>query len=570
MLYILVKKQLAEIFRSFFYDPKRNKARTLSSKIIMIVLFAFLMIGILGGMFFSLAMGIRSIITLGYGWFYYIVMGLVALFLGVFGSVFNTYSTLYLAKDNDLLLSMPIPIKDLIASRLVSVYIMGLMYSAIVCIPSIIVYFTVSAISFLKIIGCLSWLIVISIFVFALSCLLGYVVAQIATRLKRKNIVTVFVSVLFLAIYYVFYAKAIDMMQELVKNTVLYGQSVKNSAYPLYLFGTMAEGSIVGVVGYLALSLLIIYLLWHTLSYSFLKIATMTKITTHTKINNKTFQQHSHFKALLNKEFGRFMSSANYMLNCGLAILFMPIAGIALIIKSQEVMAVMNALSQNVQGALVVLACSGICMLASMNDMAAPSMSLEGKNAWIIQSLPVDAKMLLKAKACMQYILTGIPVCFLSICVMIAFKLSFVSSLIILIFPQLYCLLTALFASWIGMMRANLQWTNELYPIKQSLSVTICLFGGWGVSFAIGLLYMYIGHHLGAGIYLLMISVLLVLLSYMIIRYFDHHGNEKLMNMHQGEVVSLFCIKKTMLGSTSSMIIIWENLYFRNYFLSLE
>lgn len=532
MLYILVKKQLAEIFRSFFYDPKRNKARTLSSKIIMIVLFAFLMIGILGGMFFSLAMGIRSIITLGYGWFYYIVMGLVALFLGVFGSVFNTYSTLYLAKDNDLLLSMPIPIKDLIVSRLVSVYIMGLMYSAIVCIPSIIVYFTVSAISFLKIIGCLSWLIVISIFVFALSCLLGYVVAQIATRLKRKNIVTVFISVIFLAIYYVFYAKAIDMMQELVKNTVLYGQSVKNSAYPLYLFGTMAEGSIVGVVGYLALSLLIIYLLWHTLSYSFLKIATMTKITTHTKINNKTFQQHSLFKALLNKEFGRFMSSANYMLNCGLAILFMPIAGIALIIKSREVMAVMNALSQNVQGAIVVLACSGICMLASMNDMAAPSMSLEGKNAWIIQSLPVDAKMLLKAKACMQYILTGIPVCFLSICVMIAFKLSFVSSLIILIFPQLYCLFTALFASWIGMMRANLQWTNELYPIKQSLSVTICLFGGWGVSFAMGLLYMYIGHHLGAGIYLLMISVLLLLLSYTIIRYFDHHGNEKLMNMH--------------------------------------
>ena len=82
------------------------------------------------------------------------------------------------------------------------------------------------------------------------------------------------------------------------------------------------------------------------------------------------------------------------------------------------------------------------------------------------------------------------------------------------------------------MMRANLQWTNELYPIKQSLSVTICLFGGWGVSFAMGLLYMYIGHHLGAGIYLLMISVLLLLLSYMIIRYFDHHGNEKLMNMH--------------------------------------
>ena len=35
------------------------------------------------------------------------LMGLLAVFLGAFGSVFNTYSGLYLAKDNDLLLSMP-------------------------------------------------------------------------------------------------------------------------------------------------------------------------------------------------------------------------------------------------------------------------------------------------------------------------------------------------------------------------------------------------------------------------------------------------------------------------------
>lgn len=532
MLSILVKKQLTEIFRNYLYDPKRNKARSLSSKIIRFILFAFIMIGILGGMFFSMALAMRPIIISGYGWFYFMIIGLVALFLGVFGSVFTTYSTLYLAKDNDLLLSMPIPVKDLIASRLISVYLMGLMYCAIVCIPSIIVYFIVSQITFLKIIGGLAWILVISVLAFALSCLLGYVVAQVSTRLKRKNIVTVIVSVIFLTIYYIFYAKAIDMMNVLVKNTVLYGQSVKSFAYPLYLFGRMSEGNIVGIVIYLVISALIVYLLWHTLSHSFLKIATTTKTTSKTKINNKTFQHHSLFKALLFKEFGLFTSSANYMLNCGLAILFMPIAGIALIIKSQEVMAVINALSQDVQGGLVVFACAGICMIASMNDMAAPSMSLEGKNAWIMQSLPIKASLLFKAKACMQYLLTALPVCFLSVCVMIAFKLSFVSALIALIFPQLYCLFTALFASWIGMMRANLQWTNELYPIKQSLSVTICLIGGWAISFAIGFLYMYVGHHLGSVIYLLLIAALLLLLSYMIVHYFDHHGSEKLMNMH--------------------------------------
>ena len=54
------------------------------------------------------------------GWLYFTLMGLVAIFLGAFGSVFNTYSSLYLAKDNDLLLSLPIPVRVIIASRLLS------------------------------------------------------------------------------------------------------------------------------------------------------------------------------------------------------------------------------------------------------------------------------------------------------------------------------------------------------------------------------------------------------------------------------------------------------------------
>ena len=80
------------------------------------------------------------------GWLYFALMSLLAIFLGAFGSVFNTYSGLYFAKDNDLLLSLPIPVRTLMASRLLTVYLMGLMYSAVVILPAVIVYWvTVSA-----------------------------------------------------------------------------------------------------------------------------------------------------------------------------------------------------------------------------------------------------------------------------------------------------------------------------------------------------------------------------------------------------------------------------------------
>lgn len=71
-------------------------------------------------------------------WMYFALMGFTSVFLGAFGSVFNTFSSLYLSKDNDLLLSMPIPVNAIMVSRLLSVYLMGLMYSASVILPAVL------------------------------------------------------------------------------------------------------------------------------------------------------------------------------------------------------------------------------------------------------------------------------------------------------------------------------------------------------------------------------------------------------------------------------------------------
>ena len=141
MVKTLLKKQLGEIFRTYFYDPKKNKPRSKVSTILFLLLFAFLMVGVLGGMFALLSCALcGAFVAVGMGWMYFCLMGLLAILLGAFGSVFNTYSGLYLSKDNDLLLSMPIPVRSIMVSRLLGVYLMGLMYSAVVILPAIIVY----------------------------------------------------------------------------------------------------------------------------------------------------------------------------------------------------------------------------------------------------------------------------------------------------------------------------------------------------------------------------------------------------------------------------------------------
>ena len=46
MLKVLVKKQLIEIFRSYFYNAKKNKAYSKGATAAYVVLFVMLMVGV--------------------------------------------------------------------------------------------------------------------------------------------------------------------------------------------------------------------------------------------------------------------------------------------------------------------------------------------------------------------------------------------------------------------------------------------------------------------------------------------------------------------------------------------
>lgn len=167
------------------------------------------MAGLLGGMFTARLFRSARLLSLpGMGWLYFAIMGLIAVVLGVFGSVFNTYAGLYLAKDNDLLLSMPIPVGAIMASRILGVYIMGLMYSGIVIIPAAVVYMIQAASAAAEFIGPVLLAVLISVLVLTLSCAPRLVVAQISKKLKNRSFITVIISLLFLGAYYFIYFRA--------------------------------------------------------------------------------------------------------------------------------------------------------------------------------------------------------------------------------------------------------------------------------------------------------------------------------------------------------------------------
>ena len=127
-----------------------------------------------------------------------------------------------------------------------------------------------------------------------------------------------------------------------------------------------------------------------------------------------------------------------------------------------------------------LLLCVMLCGLASMNFMTAPSVSLEGKNLWLLHSLPVEPWKIFRAKIGMQLLLTGLPLLLCVICTAVVYPLNPMQLLMMLLFAGSYVLLMALFGLFLGVKMPILTWTNEIVPIKQGGAVVITLFGGFG------------------------------------------------------------------------------------------
>ena len=487
MLKVLLKKQFTEMFRNFFYDQKKKTARSKAGTVAWIVFFVLLMVFVMGGMFTAVSVSLCGPMTAaGVGWLYFLVMGAIALVLGVFGSVFNTHSALYLAKDNDLLLSMPIPASVIMASRLLGVYLLGLMYSGAVLLPAVIVYIVVAP-SVGAVAGGIVLIAVVSAVVMVLSCALGYVVARISLKLKNKSIVTVLLSLAGIGLYYFIYFKAQVIIQTLAENAAVYGEKIKGAAWFVYLFGRVGEGDLLAVAVYVLLSAALLGLTWYILSKSFFKIATASGAVSRTAYREKRAKQASADRALVRREFARFLSSPMYMLNCGLGVLFLPAIGVAMLLRGNLLLQQMGNLIGERPHLVPVLFVAAVCGAAVMNDAAAPAVSLEGKSLWLVKSLPVTPWQALRAKLVPQLVMTLPVAAFCYACG--AYVLREHGALILTLgglTALAYCVLNAFAGLFLGLKRPMLDWTNETYPVKQSMSVTVTLFGGWGYALALG------------------------------------------------------------------------------------
>ena len=520
MLKTLIKNQLYAVNRGFFENRKNKKRRSNASAAFFIAMYAALMV-FLAAMFFGMGYLLSPLLSAGLTWLYFTMSFGVALLMGVFGSVFNTYATLYDAKDNDLLLSMPIPVKYVLIARLSTVYLLGALFSGIVFVPAIIAFYVFGTVTVISAFTPFIAFILLTMIVLSLSCGLGYVVAKISAKLKNKSFITVIISLVFFGAYYFVYAKASSVISALVASGEAVAAKVKTFAYPLYLTGNAAAGNLIHTLILFAAVTLITLGVYKLLEKSFLKIVTFHAGNAKTKAKEKTYKQKSLFSALLWREFKRFTSSATYMLNCGLGTLVALLAAVAVIIKHSDLYEICELIIPYTGDITPLLAAVGTAIISSMTYTAAASVSLEGKSVYVINTLPVDTKKVLKAKVLTQIILVLPTALFLAISLAFTLKLSAAQSAGAILSTVIFTVLNAEFGLFINLKFYNLNWINETAAVKSGIGVMFALFFGWIYPAALFALYFALAGVLRATAYLyitIALSAILTALLYVYLR----------------------------------------------------
>lgn len=530
MLWCLLKKQFTELFKGYFVNKKTGKLRSKKGIFGFFILFAFIMLSV-AAMFFGVAdMLCATLVKANLSWLYFAIMGLLATALGTFGSVFNTYAGIYHAKDNELLLSMPIKPSTILLSRIIGVYSLGLLYESAVFIPAMICYLIKGKPSVLSVIFLFLLLFILCFFITSLTCFLGWIVALISGKLRQKNIIVVIISVVFLGLYYAASLKLNSFLTMLVSNAEKIGNSIKSAVFPAYAFGLASTGKVLYMLFFTVFSLACFGVTYYIMSKSFTKIVTASdKSKKKTLKNGKTVLRNVG-SALLFKELKRFLASPTYMLNGGLGIVIMPVLGIAALIKSDLITGVFKSYPE-IAELIPVIAVSSVCLVSSIGSISACSVSLEGKNIWVTQSLPIKPYKILQSKIKLHFLLISVPAAVLTVLLCIALNEDFVTTILSVITVLAYLLVYAQTGLALDLKMPNLTWTNEVVPIKQGMPVMFSLFGGWFVSVIISGMYYPLKQFISAQGYIAVCFAILMLTAFLLDKHFRGKGAEKFINL---------------------------------------
>lgn len=473
----LTKLQLQNLYglNVFRYTKdKKKKKTTMGLGVVWAVLIVMITVYIGAAVFGYVYLGMGEIVPA------YLIM-LSSIIILAF-AIFKARSVIFQENAYDILCSLPVSQTAIVVSRFLRMYVENLLLTLLVMVPGIVVYGVMvkPTLSF-YFIGA-----VVTVFVplipITMATFLGALVTAVASRMKHKSLVSAVLSI-GIVVGVLGSTGQMAVMEEefsieMIQNLSGILTQVIEDIYPpaIWLGNAMVKGDILTgllcVLGGLAAFVVTIALV----SAKFHEIC-RGLYSTNAKHNYKMEQlkKTSVLGTLYKREAKRYFASSIYVQNTIVGPILAVVFAVAVLGVGLDTIQQAMEIPLDISGCVPVL----LVGIFSMMTTTCTSVSMEGKEWWIVKSLPIRTKDLLDSKLLFGLSLY-LPFWFVAeILLIIALRPGFMELVWLVLLPFILMVFSQVFGLTINLKMPVFDWENEVSVVKQSASSAIGGLGGF-------------------------------------------------------------------------------------------
>ena len=402
---------------------------------------------------------------------------ITSLLILAFG-LFKAGGVVFAKNGYDTLSALPVRPFAIVLSRFLSLYVEDCLFTLVIMLPGIAVY------GYTQQPGVLFYLLAVvgSLFIpllpLVITVALGAVVTALASRMRHKTSAQTLLSLLIVVAVVVLSIGSGQMAEgltpEMLRDLASTVEVLIGQVYPPALwFAQGLGGNILMLLLFAAVSLAAITLLLWLISRYFHAICRRLYVSSarhNYRVGELTRQGLG--TALYRRELKRYFASTIYVTNTILGPIMGVLMAVAVLVAGTE--SITSVLPIKVD--IIALLPFVLGAIFTMMPTTATAVSMEGKQRWILQSLPVSNKVWLDSKLLVYLTLVAPTYGLAEILLLLAVKPALAELVWMLIIPAVLTLFAGVFALTIDLHCGDFNWEREEQPVKQSMSA---FFGGF-------------------------------------------------------------------------------------------
>ncbi|MDL2295669.1 hypothetical protein LJC18_02550 [Lachnospiraceae bacterium OttesenSCG-928-E19] len=384
-------------------------------------------------------------------------------------NLFNVSGVMFAYGDYDMLMSFPIKTSTVILSKFLSLYLPSVFCSLSYMIPIGMKYCNYKGQSPASYIYWIVGGILVPLVPVTLAVVLGAIIIWITSKSIHKNILNSVLSLvigwMFIPIFNLSGTKgthnvqngAVGLLESFYSPAILFNKAMEANSILLFLLFVFLS------VAWCVFFLKILGVYYKRLN---------TGITTfgrHGDYEVSEIKAKNPIKALVKKEVQRFLNCPPYTMNTLLWLIIALAGSIAFCVIGETKIMALSKIPEfgRIIGQVTPLVLATILGLCNTTSM---SLSLEGKNLWILESLPLSSKTIFTSKILFNLILQ-IPVGFIcSLLLAFSIKMDLFTMIMLFVMPMVYSFTNTVVGMYFNIKYPHFQWVSEMEVIRGSLS----------------------------------------------------------------------------------------------------